>query len=120
MALARPSNQQLFQRLTIDWGGQDRGFGPSPLKSGRPRARTLDMIPRPRSRWRIALLLLAGALYVLLPTDLVPDIIPVFGWLDDMGVLASVLTLITREIRRPINVAREVRPDAFSAMRTGA
>jgi uncharacterized membrane protein YkvA (DUF1232 family) len=62
--------------------------------------------------------MLAGALYVLLPTDLVPDIIPLFGWLDDIGVLASVLTLIGRELRRPINVAREPRPGAFSAMRT--
>jgi uncharacterized membrane protein YkvA (DUF1232 family) len=35
-------------------------------------------------RWIIYTL---GILYILSPIDLIPDFIPVVGWLDDIGVL---------------------------------
>ncbi len=35
-------------------------------------------------RW---LLVTLSALYVLSPVDLIPDVIPIVGWLDDIGVL---------------------------------
>lgn len=41
------------------------------------------------------LLLLGGAiLYFVCPLDVIPDVIPVVGWLDDLGVLALVLRFI--------------------------
>ena len=33
------------------------------------------------------LILVLGILYVLSPIDFIPDVIPVVGWLDDIGVL---------------------------------
>ncbi|SFF87078.1 YkvA family protein [Curtobacterium sp. YR515] len=43
---------------------------------------------------RVALLALLG--YLLLPIDLVPDFVPVIGYLDDAIVVALVLRFVTR------------------------
>jgi uncharacterized membrane protein YkvA (DUF1232 family) len=43
---------------------------------------------------RIALVALLG--YLLLPIDLVPDVIPVVGYLDDAVIVALVLRFVTR------------------------
>jgi uncharacterized membrane protein YkvA (DUF1232 family) len=50
-------------------------------------------------RWRRSLVFLAGA-YVLMPFDLIPDAIPVLGWLDDLGVIAAVLAFVSRDVAR--------------------
>lgn len=43
--------------------------------------------------------LIIGALgYFILPIDVIPDIIPVTGFLDDAGILASALTAIARYV----------------------
>jgi uncharacterized membrane protein YkvA (DUF1232 family) len=34
------------------------------------------------------LVLLGCVLYILSPIDFIPDVIPVVGWIDDLGVLA--------------------------------
>ncbi|MFT4268336.1 MAG: YkvA family protein [Xenophilus sp.] len=48
------------------------------------------MLRDPRSPIAAKLTALAAVLYVLSPVDLVPDVIPVLGWLDD-GVVALLL-----------------------------
>jgi len=37
-------------------------------------------------------------IYLINPFDLVPDFIPIVGWLDDAGVIGATLTLIARDI----------------------
>lgn len=51
------------------------------------------------SRWR-KLAGLGAVAYVLLPVDVIPDLVPVFGWLDDLGVLSAAATLVLRDIQR--------------------
>lgn len=61
---------------------------------------------------------LAAVLYVVLPIDLIPDAIPVLGWLDDIGVVALTLSWVANRVRgyvgAPIPVdasgARPARP----------
>jgi uncharacterized membrane protein YkvA (DUF1232 family) len=64
----------------------------------------------------LKLMLLAAVLYVILPADLVPDVIPVAGWLDDLGLIALVsgwlATAYSRYKRRP-------QADADAARREG-
>jgi uncharacterized membrane protein YkvA (DUF1232 family) len=45
------------------------------------------IIRNPKYRWWI---IVGTLLYLVSPIDILPDIIPVFGWIDD-GIIASVL-----------------------------
>jgi uncharacterized membrane protein YkvA (DUF1232 family) len=66
--------------------------------------------PRPVSLWRYVrdpkvrlwkkLLLAVVVIYVLLPTDLVADFIPIWGWLDDLGVLSIAALTMSRVLAR--------------------
>lgn len=40
--------------------------------------------------------------YVVSPIDLVPDWLPLVGWLDDVGIVAFALTAILRMIPEPV------------------
>ncbi len=42
---------------------------------------------------------LVAALTILLPTDLVPDVVPVLGWLDDILAVLLLVYQITDAIR---------------------
>lgn len=43
-------------------------------------ARDAPILPR--------LVLLAALVYLVSPVDLVPDVVPILGWLDDLGVVS--------------------------------
>ena len=47
--------------------------------------------------------------YVVSPIDLIPDAIPVLGWLDDIGVVALVATYYARQISQHRSGARPLR-----------
>lgn len=57
-----------------------------------------------RGSYRIPLLsviLLIGAvIYIISPIDLIPDFIPVIGWIDDSFVLYLALKLLVKEVNR--------------------
>ena len=42
----------------------------------------------------------AAVAYVLWPLDLIPDGIPVLGWLDDAGIVAAAAAFLVVEVRR--------------------
>ena len=41
-----------------------------------------------QAKWKRVIIVLLAFIYVVSPLDLIPDFIPVIGWLDDLGVLA--------------------------------
>lgn len=43
-------------------------------------------------------LVLGALLYLISPIDLIPDAIPVLGWLDDLGLASAVLVFIGRKL----------------------
>ena len=46
-------------------------------------------------------IIIAGTLaYVILPIDVIPDFIPVVGWLDDVFVLGLATTTLSDEIKK--------------------
>ncbi len=58
---------------------------PAYLKDGRTPA------------WK-KILLAAAVIYTVSPVDAIPDVIPVIGWLDDIGVLGLVISWLMREL----------------------
>lgn len=50
--------------------------------------------------WRTLVFAIAGVLYFVDPLDLIPDPIPVIGYLDDATVLAFVLRAIRKDVER--------------------
>ncbi|WP_025916395.1 YkvA family protein [Herminiimonas sp. CN] len=47
------------------------------------------------------------ALYVISPLDVIPDLIPVLGWLDDATLLAFGIPLLLRKVPADIRQAAE-------------
>ena len=54
------------------------------------------------ARWKKLLGVLAVA-YAILPFDFIPDMVPVIGWLDDVGFLAVAFTFIARDMAKVAN-----------------
>lgn len=50
----------------------------------------------PRTPWAVRLLALLVAAYALSPIDLIPDFIPVIGYLDDLLIVPLGLALVVR------------------------
>src|SRR6266478_5767146 len=56
----------------------------------------------PRVPWHAKALALAVAAYALSPIDLIPDFIPVLGYLDDLIIVPAGIALVIRLIPAPI------------------
>ena len=41
-------------------------------------------------------ILLLTAIYVVSPIDFVPDVIPILGWLDDLGVIGFACSALSK------------------------
>jgi uncharacterized membrane protein YkvA (DUF1232 family) len=50
--------------------------------------------------WNSILMLTAAVVYFINPLDAIPDMAPVIGFLDDIGVIAFVLNSIGADIKR--------------------
>ena len=55
------------------------------------------------SRWRKGLLL-GAVLYALWPLDVIPDTLPVLGWLDDVGLLSLAVAAVWGDVKRHARV----------------
>ncbi|MEZ2131257.1 MULTISPECIES: YkvA family protein [unclassified Sinorhizobium] len=67
----------------------------------------------PRTPWLAKVLAVAVAAYALSPIDLIPDFIPVLGYLDDIILLPIAIALVVRLI--PEKVMEEHRAAAATA-----
>jgi uncharacterized membrane protein YkvA (DUF1232 family) len=55
-------------------------------------------------------LVLFAAAYAVMPIDVIPDVIPIFGWLDDVGVVGAVIAFIWRDVRKHAALASQTTP----------
>jgi uncharacterized membrane protein YkvA (DUF1232 family) len=61
---------------------------------------------------------LIGALaYFILPTDAIPDVLPVLGFTDDAAVLATAIKLVSSHIRPEHREAAKDKLEEFKARR---
>jgi uncharacterized membrane protein YkvA (DUF1232 family) len=56
----------------------------------------------PRVPWYVKALALAVAAYALSPIDLIPDFIPILGYLDDVIIVPAGIVLVRRLIPAPL------------------
>ena len=68
----------------------------------------------PRTPWGLRLLALLVAAYALSPIDLIPDFVPVLGYLDDLLLLPLGLWLVIRLL--PRDVLADARQRAAAAL----
>ena len=69
----------------------------------------------PRLPWPVRLLALAVAAYALSPIDLIPDFIPVLGYLDDLVLVPLGIALVVRLTPAPVLADARVRAAATAA-----
>jgi uncharacterized membrane protein YkvA (DUF1232 family) len=43
---------------------------------------------------------LLAVIYVLSPVDAIPDLLPILGWLDDLGVLSATAFYMVRQVQQ--------------------
>ena len=67
----------------------------------------------PRTPWPLRLLALGIAAYALSPIDLIPDFIPLLGYLDDLVIVPLGLLLVMRRV--PAEVLDDARQRAAAA-----
>ncbi|MBD9535607.1 MAG: YkvA family protein [Stenotrophomonas sp.] len=67
----------------------------------------------PRTPWPLRLLALGIAAYALSPIDLIPDFIPLLGYLDDLVIVPLGLLLVLRRV--PAEVLDDARQQAAAA-----
>lgn len=77
-------------------------------QSARTRRHSLPLVGSVVATWRffldsqgslfVKLLFLLALAYVVMPVDAVPDVIPVVGWLDDLGVVTIASAFLWRAI----------------------
>lgn len=72
----------------------------------------------PRTPWYAKLLALAIAAYAASPIDLIPDFIPVLGYLDDLVLVPAGIWLVLRLI--PAEVMAEARRRSAEKLEMGA
>lgn len=68
----------------------------------------------PRVPWFVKVFALAVAAYVLSPIDLIPDFIPVIGYLDELLLLPLAVSIITRLVDPAIMDEHRARASALA------
>lgn len=53
-----------------------------------------------RTPWKSMLLITAGIIYFVSPLDLIPDFIPVLGFMDDITVLLWILNSVRKDVEK--------------------
>ena len=66
----------------------------------------------PRTPWYAKALAVCVAGYALSPIDLIPDFVPILGWVDDASVIPLLVSLIVRMLpqRAPATTRRDGAP----------
>ena len=66
----------------------------------------------PRTPWPVRLLAVGVAAYALSPIDLIPDFIPVLGYLDDVILVPLGIALVMRFVPEIVKADAHARADA--------
>ena len=60
----------------------------------------------PETPWHLKALMLLVPAYLLSPIDLIPDVVPLLGWVDDFVVVPLLVSWIVRMLPQPAEAFR--------------
>jgi uncharacterized membrane protein YkvA (DUF1232 family) len=63
----------------------------------------LSFIADKNTNWKPKVGVVLAVLYLIWPIDLIPDLIPIFGWLDDIGITALAALYLTYAVNSYIS-----------------
>lgn len=61
-------------------------------------------------RWKAVIWLIAGAVYLLWPYDVIPDFLVLVGWIDDLLIAGLAAYMAMRSLKKKL-APRPERPD---------
>lgn len=68
----------------------------------------------PRTPWLVRLLALGVAAYALSPIDLIPDFIPILGYLDDLIIVPLGVAVLLRLVPEDVKLSAQAQAAAVS------
>ena len=78
-----------------------------------PALQALEMVLDKNTPPQARLTMLAALTYFLIPTDLIPDFLPIAGFSDDLVALTAVIGLCSKHITPEINLRAQRRLDRW-------
>ena len=118
MTDASSGTDSVFEADVIDSSVIDEGaFQRLLRRAGRtiaaPALEALEMVLDQATPPQARLTMLAGLTYLLIPTDLIPDFLPVAGFSDDLVALTAVIGLCSKHITPEIRLRAQRRLDRW-------
>ncbi len=118
MTEASSYTDSVFEADVIDSSVIDEGLFQRLLRrAGRtiasPALEALEMVLDQTTPPQARLTMLAALTYLLIPTDLIPDFLPVAGFSDDLVALTAVIGLCSKHITPEIRVRAQRRLDRW-------
>lgn len=95
----QPRTESRTARLAAGSARARSGRRRSPAELGRIRA-AWRFLTDSSAPWLAKVLFVLGVVYLVVPLDAIPDLVPVVGWLDDLGVMSLVSYYLFRSVRR--------------------
>ena len=103
----------LIDSSVIDEGAFQRLLRRAGRTIAAPALEALEMVLDQATPPQARLTMLAGLTYLLIPTDLIPDFLPVAGFSDDLVALTAVIGLCSKHITPEIRLRAQRRLDRW-------
>ena len=112
------SNKEVFEAEVLESSVIDEGLLKKILlTAGRaiaqPALEAFEMVIDPLTPPQARLTMLAALTYLIMPLDLIPDLIPVAGFSDDLVALTAVISLWSRHITPEIRYRANQKLDKW-------
>lgn len=69
------------------------------------------MIKDPNAAWTSKALAIGTLVYLIVPLDAIPDVLPIAGLTDDLGVILTTVAILAHELKKYINSTAEKKAE---------
>ena len=110
---------------TVRWLGKREPYSTFLRMRTRHKLRFFRLLLRDKDRkipWYVKLIPVALVIYLSIPFDIIPDFVPVLGYLDDVAIALLALVLVLKLTPRQVvlEVLRQAQLEGTSTTQSGA